>query len=63
MLRNRVCAHQPNDHVAHTIENLTNRGARQPCRSSDVYNLFSETSRIETAEYLEAKQLQGGKQT
>jgi uncharacterized protein with ParB-like and HNH nuclease domain len=31
---NRVCAHQPNDHVAHTIENLTNRGARQPCSSS-----------------------------
>jgi hypothetical protein len=22
--------HQPNDHVADTIDNLTNRGARQP---------------------------------
>jgi hypothetical protein len=29
-----VCAHQPNDHVADTIDNLTNRGARQPCSSS-----------------------------
>jgi hypothetical protein len=34
---NPVCAHQPNDHVADTIENLTNSGARQPGSSADVY--------------------------
>jgi hypothetical protein len=45
VLLNRVCAHQPNDHVADTIENLTNRGARQPCSSSDrATHLFDERS-------------------
>jgi hypothetical protein len=34
-----VCAHQPNDHVADTLENLINRGARQPCGSADVYQM------------------------
>jgi hypothetical protein len=37
MVKSPVCPHQPNDHVADTIENLINRGARQPCSSSDVY--------------------------
>jgi hypothetical protein len=34
---NLVCEHQPDDHVPDTIVNFTNRGARQPCSSSDVY--------------------------
>src|SRR6267154_4101665 len=38
LLRSGVCAHQPNDYVADTIDNLTNRGARQPCSSSDVHS-------------------------
>ena len=44
LAKNLVCAHQPNDHVPDTIENLTNRGARQPCSSSDVYGLSSRLS-------------------
>jgi hypothetical protein len=44
--RLRSSTKKPKDHVADTIENLTNRGAAQPCSSSDVYGQPTSRTRL-----------------